>query len=354
MITSEHKGTQERSHQSSRHGHVLGVVAWRRRLRWLAAIAVTLVGCFSGLLFAQTPVDEFQTELQQGKQAAEHGNYPDAARYFDKANELRQGKCSECYLWLARMDIGMGSLGPALIKIEKAVTTASTPLERANARLYRGLVFARQGNLAEAEKDFKAASAANPECAECRFNLGFVLLKESKDAEGVAMLKTVASQFAGTPRGNEIQRLIVDPARLRKNYAPEFSAKLSSGEEVNLENLKGKIVLLDFWGTWCAPCRASLPLLKDLAAKVDPSKVAIVSIDEYDPKPKWEQFIQANGMNWAQVYDGDRSLHNAFAVDGFPRYYILSKDGIILNEFKGWNQNGESTIQDAITQALMN
>jgi hypothetical protein len=50
--------------------------------------------------------------------------------------------------------------------------------------------------------------------------------------------------------------------------------------------------------------------------------------------------------------DGDLSLHNAFGVDGFPRYYILSKDGVVLREFKGWNQNGESNIKEAIAHAL--
>jgi thiol-disulfide isomerase/thioredoxin len=300
----------------------------------------------------QSSVDDFQSELEAGKQAAEQSNYADAAKHFNKANELREGKCSECYVWLARMDMAAGSLQDSLRLTEKAVETATTGLEKASAQLYRGVVLGRQGKLGEAEKAFKAASAANPQCVECRFNLGFVLLKESKDAEGVAVLKTVAPEFAGTPRGSEIERLIADPGRIRKNYAPEFSAKLSTGEEVNLDTLRGKVVLLDFWGTWCEPCRVSLPLLKDLASKVDPAKVAIISIDEYDAKPKWEQFIQSNGMKWGQVYDGDLTLHNAFGVDGFPRYYILSKDGIILAEFKGWKQNGEATISDAITQAL--
>lgn len=303
-------------------------------------------------LAAQNQNSEFESELQAGRSAAEHGNYADAAGHLNKANQLREQKCSECYVWLARMDMGAGSLEKALIETNEAVTTATSGSEQARAQMYRGVVLGRLGKLGEAELAFKAASAASPACVECRFNLGFVLLKESKDAEGVAVLKTVAPEFAGTPRGSEIQRFIANPSRIRMNFAPQFSARLSTGEEVNLDTLRGKVVLLDFWGMWCAPCRASLPLLKDLASKADPVKVAIVSIDEYDPKPKWEQFIQSNGMTWNQVYDGDLLLHNAFAVDGFPRYYILSKDGIILNEFKGWNQNGESTIRDAITQAL--
>jgi thiol-disulfide isomerase/thioredoxin len=316
-------------------------------------LSVLLTVLLSGSLSpAQAPPSDFQTELEAGKQAAAKSDYAEATRHFNKANDLQQEKCSECYVWLARMDMGAGSLQQALKETEKAVATATSNPDRANAQLYHGVALARQGNLAGAETAFKAASEANPKCVECRFNLGFVLLKEAKDTEGVAVLKTVAPEFAGTPRGSEIQRLIANPSWVRRNPAPEFSAKLHSGEEINLDTLKGKVVLLDFWGTWCAPCRISLPLLKDLAAKVDPAKVAIISIDEYDSKQKWEEYIQKNGMTWGQVYDGDLSLHNAFAVDGFPRYYVLGKDGIILAEFKGWNQNGESTISDAIAMAL--
>jgi len=314
---------------------------------------VLALACCSLSLCAQAPPNsEFQSELEAGRNAAGQSDYLNAVQHFVKANQLQQNTCSECYVWLARMDIEVGKLELALTQIDKAVATATTAPEKSTAQLYRGVVLGRQNNLPQAEAAFKAASAANPDCVECRFNLGFVLLKEGKDAEGVKVFKTVAAAFAGTPRGREIQRFIADPGRIRKNYAPEFSARARSGEEINLDTLKGKVVLLDFWGAWCVPCRTSLPLLKDLASRVDPNKVAIISIDEYDAKPKWEQFVQSQGMTWPQVYDGDYSLHNAFGVDGFPRYFVLSKDGIILEQFKGWNQNGEATISDAIARAL--
>jgi thiol-disulfide isomerase/thioredoxin len=295
---------------------------------------------------------EFDRELAAGKKALEQQDLIEAMRHFTQANALQQGKCSECYVWLARIGMSAGRYPEALTEAEKGVATAATDEERSKAQLYRGVILGRQGDLAGAEAAFKAASQADAACVECRFNLGFVLLKESKDAEGVEVLKTIAPKFAGTPRGREIQRFIDDPGRIRKNYAPEFSARTLSGQVINLDALKGKVVLLDFWGTWCAPCRVSLPSLKELAAKMDPAKVAIVSIDEGDPKDKWEQFVKGNGMTWLQVYDGDLSLHNAFRVDGFPRYYVLSKDGIILEQFKGWNLNGEATIADAIARAL--
>jgi thiol-disulfide isomerase/thioredoxin len=313
---------------------------------------VFALGCATTLFALQTAGLGFESELAAGRQAAEKGEYPDAIKHFRQANQLRQEKCSECYVWLARMGMSAGDLQDALVDTEKGVATAATDAEKARAQLYRGVILGQQGDLAGAEAAFKAASVADAACVECKFNLGFVLLKESKDAEGVEVFKTVAPKFAGTPRGREIQRFIDDPSRIRKNYAPEFSAKTRSGEEINLDAFKGKVVLLDFWGTWCAPCRVSLPLLKDLASKVDPAKVAIVSIDEGDSRENWERFIRDNGMIWMQVYDGDLALHHAFRVDGYPRYYILSKDGIILAEFKGWKQDGEATISDAIARAL--
>ena len=304
------------------------------------------------LLAAQSQRQEVDRELEAGKQALTKGQYSDAITHFTQANQMQQEKCSECYVWLARIDMASGNLRPALEHTEKAIATARTDLQRSSGQLYRGIVLSRQGNLVEAETAFKAASLANPDCVECRFNLGFVLLKEAKDDEGIAVLKTVLRDFVGTPRGREIQRFIDDPSRVRKNYAPEFSAKLRTGEEISLDTFKGKVVLLDFWGTWCEPCRVALPSLKELAAKVDPAKVAVVSIDEGDSKEKWERFIESNGMTWPQVYDQDLALHRAFGVDGYPRYFVLSKDGIILEQFKGWKQNGEATIGDAIARAL--
>lgn len=322
-----------------------------RRL-WISLCAVILL--LIPALASSAQDRKFKDEFEAGKNAAMQNDYAAAITHFASANLLAQNQCSDCYIWLARSEMAIGKLDQGLQDATLALAVAGDALHRSNAELYRGVILSRLGKLADAEAAFKAASTANPQCTECRFNLGFVLLKQSKDAEGVEVLKTVVQQFAGTPRGQEIQRFIDDPSRIRKTYAPEFSARLKTGEAINLDTLKGKVVLLDFWGTWCEPCRVSLPLLKDLAAKVDPAKVSIISIDEYDSKAKWEEFVQKNGMTWGQVYDDDLSLHRAFAVDGFPRYYILSKDGIIVAEFKGWNQKGETTISDAINRALKN
>ena len=161
-------------------------------------LAGFLIPCCAVLVYAsQAPNSDFERELTAGKLAAEQGNYEAATAHFKSANQLRQQKCSACYVWLARFDMAGGKLDQALAETEDAVVSATTAQEQASAQLYRGLALGRQGNFAEAEAAFKAASAANPECLECRFNLGFVLLKESKDAEGVRVLKILVPRIYG-------------------------------------------------------------------------------------------------------------------------------------------------------------
>jgi thiol-disulfide isomerase/thioredoxin len=261
--------------------------------------------------------DNFELEFEAGKQAYAAAKLNDASAHFDKA------------------------LG-----------VATTDHERARALLYLGVVFAAGNRMSDAETAFRSAVEADPACTECGFNLGFILLKESKDEEGVAALKAVLPQLKGTPREREVQRFIANPRRIRLDYAPEFSMRAAGGDFITLDTLQGKVVLLDFWGAWCVPCRQTVPLLKQMAEEFDPSKVAIVSIDENDSKEVWAQFIAKNGMTWPQVYDAGGSLKSAFRIDGFPSSVLLSKDGIILQKFKGWGPGWERVMRAEIEKAL--
>jgi hypothetical protein len=78
-------------------------------------------------------------------------------KHFVRANELEQNKCSESYIWLARMDMGVGSFQLALTQIDKPVAKATTAPEKASALLYQGVILGRQCNLPQAEAAFKAA-----------------------------------------------------------------------------------------------------------------------------------------------------------------------------------------------------
>jgi peroxiredoxin len=162
----------------------------------------------------------------------------------------------------------------------------------------------------------------------------------------------VLPEYRGSAKEREIRRFIADPGRARKDFAPDFSVRLASGEELNLDVLQGKVVLLDFWGSWCGPCRESVPALKKLFSKLDPSQAMLISIDEGDSQEKWAQFVQKNQMTWPQIFDEGNEVAEAYSVHSFPHYFLISKNGIILEKMDGWEMGREEALRKAIEKAV--
>ena len=125
-----------------------------------------------------------------------------------------------------------------------------------------------------------------------------------------------------------------------------------NGNEVNLATLKGKYVLLDFWGSWCGPCRASHPHLKEIYAKYRDKGFEIVGIAQekaptFDQQQAaWKAAITKDGLPWIQILNNqDMDKFNAvtaYAVNAFPTKILLDKDGKIVGTYVG-NGNTDFT-----------
>jgi thiol-disulfide isomerase/thioredoxin len=109
--------------------------------------------------------------------------------------------------------------------------------------------------------------------------------------------------------------------------APTFTATTVDGKPVDLARLKGKWVLLDFWATWCGPCRNGLPHLKELR-KAHPELV-IVGISGDDAAEAVTQFTKAQAMDWPQVHADARTIMRRYRVNSFPTSFLLAPDGTI-------------------------
>jgi thiol-disulfide isomerase/thioredoxin len=327
------------------------VLAMTRLCRMLLCVTFIAVEGFS-----QSNNPKFEKEMSEARQAFDSNRYEEALKHFKKAEKIQSAPCRECLIGELRSHMNMDDLKNALKEADRALAASADRKQKAEVQLYRGVIFSRlsksAANLTDAEAAFRAAVADNADCSECKYDLGLLLLRENKEAEGVGVLHAVLPEYKGSLTEAAIRRFIADPSRARKNFAPEFSLKTSSGQEITLDDLQGKVVLLDFWGTWCPPCVESVPVLKELAAKNDPSKVMIISVDEGDPSEKWAQFVQKNRMTWPQVYDEDHSMMKAFSVHNFPHYFLLSKNGIILQAFSGWSHGELYTLKEAIESAL--
>lgn len=135
-----------------------------------------------------------------------------------------------------------------------------------------------------------------------------------------------AVTYASAPVAEGVQ------GELKKGDAsPTFSYLDINGKTVSLESLKGKIVYIDVWATWCPPCRAELPALKELEEKYG-EKMHFVSISCDQDKSKWEAMVKEKGLKGVQLHIGaDRSFMQAYAISGIPRFILLDEAGKIIS-----------------------
>jgi thiol-disulfide isomerase/thioredoxin len=112
--------------------------------------------------------------------------------------------------------------------------------------------------------------------------------------------------------------------------APEVISQNLDGKEVKLSDLKGKVVVLDIWATWCGPCRAMIPHTRELVKKMDGKPFAFVSISADAEKKTVTEFIKKTPMPWTHWWNGDRGgIVEDWNVEYFPTIYVLDHKGVI-------------------------
>jgi len=141
------------------------------------------------------------------------------------------------------------------------------------------------------------------------------------------------------------------PRKIVGSKAAEFTLKDTAGTTVTLSELKGKVVFLDFWATWCPPCRQSIPKVEELAQRFKDDKVMVIGINvENNPKAV-EKFMRNKKLGYT-VLIGDEKVARDYRISGIPAFFILDKDGMILKKYEGFYPGMETEWEKVITQAL--
>jgi thiol-disulfide isomerase/thioredoxin len=117
--------------------------------------------------------------------------------------------------------------------------------------------------------------------------------------------------------------------------APLTSGEKAPGLDAPSTSGGGKVTLLDFWATWCGPCRHALPGLKQLQAAYGADKVEVISISEDEDEGTWQSFVTQNQMTWTQRMDSDHQLMRQYGASALPTYVLIGKDGTVVQQYVG-------------------
>jgi peroxiredoxin len=292
----------------------------------------------------QDPETSYEDLVQEGRDLFRQRRYDDALKRFKRANEMHEKKSAECYGWMSETYLALEAYKNVLDATDKMIQFAGDDRQLLfKAYNNKGLALQAsaekkdQKKLQAAEAAFRQAVTLGNSPAILHFNLGVALMQLNRDEEGIAEIKQYLKL---EPKGSYCEmgrKLVENPRRARENFAPDFSFTSAQGEYFALDDLKGKVVLLDFWGTWCPPCVASVPDLRNLYKRYanEPSFV-FISISSDGDEGVWRQFTEKNKMIWPQYRDQDRRILRAFGVHAFPSYILIDHEGIVRRMQTGW------------------
>lgn len=280
--------------------------------------------------------DTFDTEVAKGNDLLRRRRYEDALKIFKRANDMRDKKSIECLYGMANAYLGLEAYKNVVETCEKIIALGGDAKDLARAYNLEGIALQTQAGvkdqkkLQEAEAAFRKGLALNSELAILHYNLGFTLLELGRDAEGIPELKKYAELEPDGAKAEEAEKLIANPRRAREAYAPDFSLTTADGEYVSSEDLRGKVVLLDFWGTWCPPCVDSVPALRDLNKRFSKDPLfKMIGVSTDSDEAKWRGFVEKNQMVWTQYLDRDHHIQRTFEVRAFPTYILIDAEGIV-------------------------
>jgi len=261
---------------------------------------------------------------------------------FKKADKQDGGHCVACQRKVVEYAIQVGDWKSAEIAAEEIVEEAQEPKAVAVAHYDFGVVLFREGlnrhkddPFRRAHEEMGKALEVAPNFPDAIFADGRALANLKQDDAAKACFKQFLKITSDdSPKRRRALRYIEEPELARARIAPSFTVITLEGQTISIEDLQGKVVLIDFWPTWCEPCRAALPHVREIARKFQGQPLVVLSINVDNQEQTWREFVAKNEMTWPQYFDGGvrGPVSTLFAVHAIPHTFTVDVDGVLQDE----------------------
>jgi peroxiredoxin len=139
---------------------------------------------------------------------------------------------------------------------------------------------------------------------------------------------------------------------LEGKAAPDFALKSSTGENLRLSEYRGDVVMINFWATWCGPCRQEMPLLDELYTRYERVGFNLLGVNIDDDSRRAMQMIEELGVNFPVLFDARKEVSKLYEVDAMPVTVLVDKEGNVRHVHHGYKPGYEEKYLDQIRSLL--
>ncbi len=316
----------------------------------LASLCLVCVAAIPSGLRAQSnpggPNDlKAQKIFDEAAQSARRGDKESAANEYRKANKQDGGHCTTCLNRAYNLALESGNYKIAQAVVADQMPLAESDQDRAELHFRLALALERRGIkekrdalFTESCDELKTALALDPQYSRLHYLMGISLAWLHQDDAARKEFNAFLSQDHDDPSLHERARRYAERIGLaRSRMAPPFAATTIDGQRISLDSLAGKVVLIDFWATWCPPCVAALPHIREIAREFEGQPLVVVSVSLDSDDAKWRAFVTKNGMAWVQIRDGRFTgpLAQVFDIRAIPATLTIDADGVLEDQHEG-------------------
>ena len=317
-------------------------------MRYAAILLMLVLG--AALLGAQEqsagPASKPALEaFNAGMNSLSQNRLPQALENFKKADRLEGGRCPACQKQIIAYAPELGDWKAADSAAAEMVAQAQDSKQQAVAHYESGSILMGEGLdnrkdalFTRAHEEFTKVLSLFENFPLAIYSDGLALAHLDLDEES----KSQFNRFAGlVPPDNPMRQrallFVSRPEMARARMAPLFEITTLDGQHLSLQDLQGKVVLINFWASWCGPCRDAIPHVEKIAKKYQGQPLVILSVSLDSSDDAWRQCVKKYQMTWLNYRDGSVGgpMARLFEVREIPSFFFIDPEGVIQDQRLG-------------------